>query len=257
MGNGGILNKLRSIRLLPPADKEFYNLLNEMMTTLVNASQMLIDLFLAPGQESREIETKIATSAVRCDRIGESIEELLKAAQQPPFDRTEISQFKADAIRIMKFINHAANRYVIYDFPSSDKEMRELAPIIKEACEEIAKAVKSLPRDRNIEPYYKAVGRLEAQADDIYHEGLRRRVQEIRQDRTLLINRIDEFSDEDDASGIIPRKELLSIIAANVEYTRHTAIFFVLRQVYAELERAIDSCTEAIGTLERMVAKNV
>jgi uncharacterized protein Yka (UPF0111/DUF47 family) len=252
-----VFKRVRSWRLLPPADKEFYALFKEATDTLVEASKLLISLFETSSQDSRETEVKISTCALRLDQVGDSIEKLLDVAQQPPFDRGDISGFKDDAIKIIKFISHAANRYVIYDFPSSDKEMRELAPLINEACEEIAKAVRSLSRDRNVDPYYKAVGRLEEKADEIYHEGLRRRVSEIRQDRAGLMERIREFSEGGDGSGIIPRKELLSIIASNVEYTRHTAIFFVLRQVYAELERAIDACKEATATLKRMVTKNV
>ena len=140
MAFADFLRRVRGWRLLPPADKEFYDLFNETTAALIEASDMLINLFDTSSQDSREIEVKISTTALRLDCIGESIEDLLAVAQQPPFDRGDISEFKDDAIRIMKYIKHAANRYVVYDFPSSDKEMRELAPLIKEACEEIGKA---------------------------------------------------------------------------------------------------------------------
>ena len=123
-------------------------------------------------------------------------------AQQPPFERSELSQFRDDMIRAMKYINHASNRYVVYEFPSSDKEMRELAPLIYEACVEISKAIKSLSRDRNIEPYRLAVNQLEAKADDIYHEGLRRRFREIREDRAELAYCLIRSLDEGDDPGI-------------------------------------------------------
>ncbi len=245
------LKKVKNIRLLPPRDKEFYKLFDETVENLVEASSMLVELFGVPVSERPVISRKIESCLTRSSRINESIEELLNRSQQPPFDRAEISQFNDDAFRIMKHVNHAANRYVIYDFPTSDKEMRELAPIILKACEEIAKAVKSLPRDRRIEPYFRAVDRLEAQADEIYHEGLRRRFKEIRHDRISLEER---FAGVNGSSSVA---ELLPIIRANVEYTRHAAVFFILRQVYEELERSIDACTELTGTLRRLVAENV
>ncbi len=108
-----------------------------------------------------------------------------------------------------------------------------------------------MPHDRKIEPYFRAVDHLETQADEIYHEGLRRRFQEIRADRQNLENRIKQFESSESAG------EMLPIIKANVEYTRHTAVFFILRQVYEELERSIDACTELTGTLRRLVAENV
>jgi uncharacterized protein len=251
MGVLDLLKKIKNIRLLPPRDKEFYKLFDETVDNLIDASSMLVKLFHSPVAERPVISRKIETYLTHCNRINESIEDLLNRSQQPPFDRSEISQFNDDTFRIMKHINHAANRYVIYDFPTSDKEMRELAPIIHQACEEIAKAVKSLPHDRRIEPYFRAVDRLETQADEIYHEGLRRRFHEIRTDRINLENLIKSIEDAGHTGNLLP------VIKANVEYTRHAAVFFILRQVYEELERSIDACTELTGTLRRLVAENV
>jgi uncharacterized protein len=251
MGALDLLKKVKNIRLLPPRDREFYRLFDETVDNLMDASSMLVALFDAPVDERPVISQKIETCLTECNRINESLEDLLNRSQQPPFDRSEITQFNDDAFRIMKHVNHAANRYVIYDFPTSDKEMRELAPIIHQACGEIAKAVKSLQHDRRIEPFFRAVDRLETQADGIYHEGLRRRFKEIRLDRISLEKRFQGVSESSSVGDILP------IIKANVEYTRHAAVFFILRQVYEELERSIDACTELTGTLRRLVAENV
>ncbi len=250
MGIWDLLKKIKNIRLLPPRDKEFYELFREMADTLVKASNMLVTLFEVSQQERDETEVKIGNYLTRCGQIAESLTELLRTAQQPPFGRAEISDFSNGALRIIKYIHHAANRYVVYDFPSSDKEMRELAPIIAEACKEIAKAVGTLDRGRNIDPYYKAVDILEDRADVIYHEGLRRRFHEIREDRTDLEQQLNSISDKPSS------EDLLSLISDNVEYTRHVAVFFILRQVYAELERSIDACTDLMGNLKRMVTSN-
>ena len=80
---------------------------------------------------------------------------------------------------------------------------------------------------------------------------MRRRFQEIRHDRISLEKRINEVTDSNCVAALLP------IITANVEYTRHAAVFFILRQVYEELERSIDACTELTGTLRRLVAENV
>jgi len=246
----GVLKRVRNWRLLPPADREFYALFNEMAEALIEASGKLIELFDAPEGERPEVSTRIETCFNRCNRVGEELEHLLREAQQPPFDRTEISQFAYHTLRVMKYIKHAANRYVVYEFPSSDMEMRELAPILLEACQEIEKAVKALPKNRQIEPFSRAVDNLEDKADDIYHEGLRRRFHEIRTDRMNLEARIQAWGGGSAA-------DLVPILAEHVQYTRHVAIFFILREVYAELERAIDACTEVTSTLKHMVAENV
>jgi uncharacterized protein Yka (UPF0111/DUF47 family) len=248
---GDLFRKLKGVRLLPPRDKEFYGLFNELTETICESSELLIQLFESQQSERAEIEVRISNTLTRSNQIAESTEVLLQRAQQPPFDRGEIGEVIGDLVRVIKYIGHAANRYVVYDFPSSDKEMRELAPIINEACREIAKAVESLARNRNLDPFFRAVDILETKADVIYHEGLRRRFQEIREDRLDLEERVR-------ALPITPSPEqLLPIINGNIEYTRHTAVFFILRQVYAELERAIDACSDVTATLKRMVAKNV
>jgi uncharacterized protein Yka (UPF0111/DUF47 family) len=243
--------RLRNVRLLPPRDKEFYEIFDEMVSSVLEAGDILIKLFEAKMQERGELEVGIATRVTRCDQIASSLADLLQSAQQPPFERTDISEFSDGASRIIKYISHAANRFVIYDFPTSDKEMREMASLVREACGEIDKAVKSLQRNRNLEPFSKAIDLLEGKADEIYHGGLRRRFQEIREDRLRVDVQIKQAPRE------INCEDLLPIIAANVEYTRHVAVFFALRQVYAELERAIDACTDLSAILKRMVTTNV
>jgi len=251
MSGQSILKRVRSWRLLPPADREFYKQFGEIAQTLIEASGKLIELFDASEAERGEISTRIETCFTRCNRIGQELEQLLREAQQPPFDRTEISQFVYHVLRVMKYIKHAANRYVVYEFPSSDTEMRELAPLLFEACQEIDKAVTSLPKNRQVEPFCRAVDELETKADDIYHHGLRRRFHEIRTDRMHLEARIHA------AAKFNSPAELVPILSEHVQYTRHVAIFFILREVYAELERAIDVCTEVTATLKHMVAENV
>jgi len=251
MGVFDFIKKIRNIRLLPPRDKKFYDLFGRMSQTLVVASEELIKLFEAPYGERGVISLRIETCHNESTDLGKRIEDLLRTSPQPPFDRSGISQFSNRALRVMKYINHAANRYVIYEFPSSDKEMRDLAPLILEACRHIHEAVDSLQTNRNIEPYLRKIEALETAADGIYHGGLRRRFHEIREDRTDLEAKIRQ------TSGQVTAAELLPILSANVEYTRHVAIFLILRQVYAEMERAIDSCSETVAILSRMVGENV
>jgi uncharacterized protein Yka (UPF0111/DUF47 family) len=245
------IKRLRNVRLLPPRDKEFYDLFNNMAGEVLEASGILIRLFEARLQDRAELEVTIDTRVTRCDQMANSLADLLRSAQQPPFERTDISEFSDGASRIIKYISHAANRFVIYDFPTSDKEMREMASIVKEACSEVVNAVKSLQKNRNLEPFSRAIDILEGKADEIYHGGLRRRFQEIREDRLRVDEKIKK------APADVSSRDILPIIAANVEYTRHVAVFFALRQVYAELERAIDGCNDLSAILKRMVTTNV
>lgn len=251
MGNGNLFQRFKNWRLLPPRDQEFYGLFEETAATVVEGSMVLSELFTSEGSMRSERATRIDTLLSRCGQITESINQLVQHAQQPPFDRGEIPEFAAKATRILRFMNHAANRFVVYDMPSSDSEMRELSVLIREACDQLQRAVLALSKDRKIDAYCRAIELLEGKADEVYHGGLRRRFQEIRKDSRDLMARIDDL--EEPVAGEL----LLPLIAANVQYTRHVAVFFILRQVYAELERAIDACTDLSATLKRMVSSNV
>jgi uncharacterized protein len=251
MSISNLIKKIGSWRLLPPRDQEFYNLFNEMAHTLVEGSGLLVELFNTDLFERPEIEIRIATCVTRCNQITESLALLLRVSQQPPFDRGDISLLSDHTLQVMKYIKHAANRYTLYDFPSSDKEMRELAPIFHEACQQIERAVQTLSRGRDIAPFCNAIDKLESKGDNIYHEGLHRRFKEIRKDRTALEEKILATEGADSVDSLLP------IIKHNVEYTRHVAVFFILRQVYAELERGIDACTDVAAALSRMVSENV
>lgn len=246
-----LFGRLRKLRILPPRDEEVYAIFEQISDTITEAALLLTELFNPDNRNGQELAYQIENCLTKCLQLGETVEDTLARAQQPPFARSEIAQFANNCVHIVKFINHAANRYVIYDIPSSDKEMRELAAIIREACDHIEGAVKSLRKDRRIEPFSRAVDQLETRADEIYHGGLHRRFQEIRTDRSNLESRIQ------DTPPTAEPQAILNLISANVEYTRHVAVFFILRQVYAELERAIDSCTDATDTLKRMVSDNV
>ena len=251
MTDHSLFGRLRRMRILPPRDEEVYSHFERISDTVAEAAFLLTELFNPERRNGQELAYQIENCLTRCSQLNESVEDTLARAQQPPFSRSDISQFANDCVHIAKFINHAANRYVIYEIPSSDKEMRELGAIIREACEHIVQAVKSLRRERRIDAFSRAVDQLETRADEIYHGGLHRRFQEIRSDRSNLESRIQK------TPATAEPQAILDLISANVEYTRHVDVFFILRQVYAELERAIDSCTDATDTLKRMVADNV
>ena len=250
-----LLSRAKNIRLLPPKDSRFYNYFDELAENIVEASQDLVRLFDASLPERSVLEEKIHSAFIRCSRISDLVEELLHIAQQPPFERNEIMELTRHLVRISKYIKHAANRYVIYSFPTSDKEMRELAPVIHHACAEIASAIKHLPRNRNLDSYLNAINRYEIHADNIYHNGLKRRFDEIRQNRIDSEEMIEKLRAPENAPAA--NLDLLTIDLSNVQYTRHVAIFFILREVYVELEKASDACTDVASSLKRMVSGNV
>ncbi len=250
-----LFSRIKNIRLLPPRDSRFYELFTEMGEIIYETSGDLVKIFNAPISERQEIEEAIHSRFIKCGRLSDSTEDLLNIAQHPPFERPDIMELTRNLMRVVKFIKHAANRYVIYNFPTSDKEMRELAPVINLACQEIATTIKRLQHNRNLDSFYYTITRFEIQADNIYHQGLSRRFAEIRQDRIDTEQLIDNLGKSEGRE--CTSADILRVNKSIVEYTRHVAIFFILREVYEELEKASDACTHVAATMRRMVAGNV
>src|SRR4030067_2243205 len=67
------LKKIKGVRLLPPRDKEFYVLFNELTSTIVESSELLILLFESFIADRAEVEGQISNALPRCNRIAESI----------------------------------------------------------------------------------------------------------------------------------------------------------------------------------------
>lgn len=165
--------------LLPPRDAEFYTLFERMGTTLVAGSGALIELLGAEdAARAHRLGERVKQFETECDGILRQTVTLLDAAQQPPFDRDEISHLIKTLDDIMDWMERFANRFVLYRPAIDDpgiEQLRELAAVVDVACKEVLAALQCMHRRRrDVNNHCVAIHEMEAQADEIHHAALAR-----------------------------------------------------------------------------------
>ena len=203
-----------------------------MAFRLIPRDVKFFDLFIADGDNLAEAAERLAELVDRYDRLDERIAEIqalekrgdeidreinvkLEDAFVTPFDREDIHNLTVRIDDVVDGIQAVAETFVIYDVKQPTDECRRMAAILREQGTELAAALHKLDGMKGIGPHLDRVTELEHEAD-----GLSR----------AAVGRL--FRD-----GLDP----LEVIK--------------WRDIYRELENAIDAAEDAAEAMERMLAK--
>jgi uncharacterized protein len=151
----------------------------------------------------------------RGDEIDEQITRRLEDAFVTPFDREDIHELTVRLDDVVDIIQAIAETLVIYDVRQPTDECRRLARIRAEQGAELAAAIHKLDGLKGLNDHLEAVHRLEHEADGLSRAAVARL-----------------FRDGDDPLEVIKWRDL-----------------------YRELENAIDGAEDAAETIERMIHK--
>jgi uncharacterized protein len=151
----------------------------------------------------------------RGDEIDREIERQLENAFLTPFDREDIHEFTLKLDDVVDIVQAAAETLVIYDVREPTDEFRRLARILAEETKELAEATRRLDSKKDVITHLEAVHRLEHEAD-----GLSR----------AAIGRL--FRGNTDPIEVLKWRDL-----------------------YREVENAIDAGEDAAEAIERMLHK--
>ncbi len=151
------------------------------------------------------------------DRIDHLIGERLEEAFIAPFDREDIHDLTVRLDDVVDLIQAVGEGMLIYDVRQPTEDCRMLAGILAAAAVELAAALAKLERMRDLNGHLERIHELEHQADGISRAAIGR----------LFRDRLDP----------------LDVIK--------------WREVYLELENAIDACEDAAEVIERMIHKRV
>lgn len=159
--------------------------------------------------------TRIQALEKRGDEIDREIGRRLENAFLTPFDREDIHELTVRLDDVLDIIQAVAETFVIYDVRQPTDECRRLTAILAEQAEELAAALRKLESRKGLSSHLEAVHRLEHEAD-----GLSRA-----------------------AVGHLFRQQIdpLEVIK--------------WRDLYSELENAIDAAEDAAEAIERMLHK--
>jgi predicted phosphate transport protein (TIGR00153 family) len=205
-----------------------------MTFRLIPRDVRFLDLFVSAGENLAAAATRLKDLVDDFDRLGERIAEIqalekkgdeidrqigqrLEESFVAPFDREDIHQLSSRLDDVVDGVQAVGESMVIYNVREPTDECRQLTAILAEEASELATALAKLERMKGLNHHLERIHELEHRAD-----GLSR----------AAIGRL--FSERQDALEVIK-----------------------WREVYMELENAIDAGEDAAEAIEGMIHKRV
>ncbi len=193
--------KLNSIftRFVPKSDK-FYPILLDMSKTILDCSELFVELTQTPDKETRKaIYKQIKAFETKGDGILAQLFDELNNTFITPFDREDINALGERLDDVLDNINGAAKHIVMYQPENLPVKSTELALLLVECCKLMQQAVEELDVIKKDPKVVKEICRklhkLENEADDVYED---------------LITEI--FANEQNSIELIKNKEILKKI---------------------------------------------
>jgi predicted phosphate transport protein (TIGR00153 family) len=203
------------------------------MVRLIPRDEKFFDLFVQDGENLLEAARKLEAMVGSYDRLDERVAEIqalekrgdqidaeiarrLERSFITPFDREDIHELAVHLDDVLDGIQATAETFVIYGISRPGEEVRQMAGILAGQAVQLLEALGKLERGRDLATHLATVHDLEHQAD-----GLSR----------AAIGRL--FGGELGALEVIK-----------------------LRDLYKELEEAIDAAEDAAEVIERILAKS-
>jgi predicted phosphate transport protein (TIGR00153 family) len=201
---------------------------------LIPRDVKFFDLFAASGQNLSAAAVKLRDLVADFDRLEDRIAEIQSLEKQgdkidreisarleesfvAPFDREDIHDLTSRLDDIVDFIQAVAESLVIYDVRQPTNEARVMAGLLATQATELAEALVKLESMKDVTANMERVHELEHQADGISR---------------AAIGRL--FRENHDPLEVIK-----------------------WREIYLEMENAIDAAEDAAEAIERIVAKRV
>jgi len=202
---------------LGPRNEKFYDLFEKDVNNLAAAAARLVDLF-DDYVDTREKANAIKKLERDGDEITHRIIESLHRSFVTPIDREDIALLANSLDDMLDFMEGATKRLFIYRIEELTPRAIEITYIINKVAQELQSAIPMLrnhSRLKQILPHCIEIHRLENEADDLNHAAMS-----------------DLFDEETDI------KEVLK-----------------WRDIYAQLERAVDRGEDVANVLEGIVLK--
>jgi len=205
-----------------------------MAFRLIPRDARFLDLFVASGDNLAAAAARLKDLVDDFDRLGERIAEIqelekkgdeidrqigqrLEESFVAPFDREDIHQLSSRLDDVVDGIQAVGESMVIYDVRQPTDECRGLTAILAEEASELAAALVKLERMKGLNEHLERIHDLEHRADGLSRAAIGRLFRE--------------------------RQDALEVIK--------------WREVYMELENAIDAGEDAAEVIEGMVHKRV
>jgi predicted phosphate transport protein (TIGR00153 family) len=201
---------------------------------LIPRDTKFLDLFTASGNNLAEAAARLRDLVVSFDRLDERIAEIqalekrgdqidrdigerLENSFVAPFDREDIHELSSRMDDVVDYVQAVGESLVIYDVKQPTEDCRRLATILADQSTELAAVLAKLEGMKDLAGHLDRIHELEHEADGVSR---------------AAIGRL--FRDNHDPLDVIKWREL-----------------------YLELENAIDAGEDAAEAIEQMVHKRV
>lgn len=203
---------------LLPRDNTFFDLFNEAGKNTLRAAGML-DKMMSTWPEDTGLGREILIIEQEGDRITHDIIDRLNrmnVTSTAPMDREDIYALATKLDDVIDYIEEAADFLALYQIEAPMAQALELTTILVGCCEQLSMGLENLPSFRDLDKYLIEIHRLENDGDRVSRDAV----------ASLFSNGIDPM--------------------------------FVIRwkDIFAVLEKAIDSTETAAHILEGIVIKN-
>jgi predicted phosphate transport protein (TIGR00153 family) len=203
------------VRLFPREEK-FFDLLEEQVTRIVEASRLLDEGARSDPQTLARIAGEIKRIEHEADQITHQLFTRLNQTFVTPLDPEDLHSLGSALDDVLDYIEDAAFRLNAYRLDPVPAGVSKLTAIIHSCCQTLATAVRKLKTNQNTLEDCIEINRLENSADELV--------------RKLVT---DLFNEEKDAILLIKHKE-----------------------IYEVLESATDRCEDVADVLQTVVVKS-
>jgi predicted phosphate transport protein (TIGR00153 family) len=206
------------LRRLLPRKPEFFELFSRQAALLVEGAGMLSQL-VADLSKSAEHAARIHEVEHQGDGVCQKVMETLHASFVTPIDRGDIHRLASKLDDILDHVEASAQALVLYDVRRGTPEIQGMAEHLVEATRAVQVAVASLSSRMDAD----RTGQLCAAVKDV----------EKRNDRLLRAATARLFREESDARQLV-----------------------VWKDIYADVENAIDGCEDVANMVQGVVLEN-
>ena len=206
-------------KLFMPKNTIFYELFEQVGTTVLDMANMLKQMVYEPDKKQRTLLiSKLEDLEHHNDDTTHRIFTELSRNFITPFDREDIHSLTSALDDICDYIYGSAKKINFYHVNPDDTGIRKMAELIVDSCSEIKIAVNELRDMKNLRRMTEAMVRvnsIENQADDIYD-----------------LNLEHLFEHENDMKAFIKKRE-----------------------IYQAMEIVTDKCEDAANVIESIIVK--
>jgi len=201
---------------LTPHNREFFSLFVAASSNAVDISRLLVELLDGFPETGVELIRRIKDAEHAGDRLTRSVVDLLNRTFVTPFDRDDIYRLAAALDDICDHVDESADNLVLFGVKVGPEEARAQANVILRAAVELADAVSLLDGFKDSSNQLITLRELEDEGDRLVRDAV-----------------AGLFRSGQDPISIIRWKD-----------------------IYEQLEAAVDACENAADVLEAILVKN-